>query len=223
MEHLPSVPARTTRNAVQTNTNNNKNQKNTTQSPKNNFVDTTFYSIHTNKVFLKAKHDFYHYKRQHLSFVEHDPQNFKCLQNIEIYLNTKFLLSLIADVESGHLARLIKSELDKGNKYPQAVWQSNLGGVHEEKAKRADGKAIFRYFTISPGSRFPFVITAYEGPGKTNPKTRIIEPDGKPEKVIRVPADREDFLAFIKAMKMNYLAFLSAESVKRMMFDVSNT
>lgn len=219
MSNLPTVPSRTNRSAVQTN---NKNQKNTNQSQKNNFVDTTFYSIHTNKAFLKAKYDFYLNKRQHLSFVEHDPQNFKCLQNIEIYLNTKYLLSLIADVESGYLARLMKVELDKGNKYPQAVWQSNLGGVHEEKARRADGKAIFRYFTISPGSRFPFVITAYEGPGKTNPKTRIIEPDGKAEKVIRVPADREDFLAFIKAMKMNYQAFLSADSVKRMMFDVSN-
>lgn len=222
MSSLPSKPSRTTRTQVQ------QPPKNTNTTSKNNnssnttFVDTTFYSIHTNKVFVKAKYDFYLNKRQHLSFVEHDPQSFSLKSNVEIYLNLKYMLSLIEDVESGHLFRLLQEELDKGNKYPAAVWKSNLGGVHEERANRADGKAIYRYFTISPGTRFPIVFTAYEGPGKTNPKTRIIEPDGKPEKVIRVPADREDFLALIRAMKMNYQAFLSAESVKKMMFDVSN-
>jgi hypothetical protein len=132
-----------------------------------------------------------------LSFVKYDKATNKSEGNIDIYLSTANALLLARDILSGKIYEMYKKNIEEvknSGKYPKPVWTSPFGGVNEEDAKkrnlRSDGKAISRYFQITPGTKFPFLFVAKQGAGHT--KDKLIVPDGKPEFQVAVPTTFDD-------------------------------
>ena len=84
----------------------------------------------------------------------------------------------------------------------------------EEKAKerklRTDGKAISRYFSIAPGSKFDFVFTAYQQAGKSADNGLIV-PEGNPEIIIRVGCNAPDIKNFALLLQSHINGYISAQ------------
>ena len=127
------------------------------------------------------------------------------MTNLQI-TNERKTLSAISVAEAGLLAKKITSgrmysaienERRKGQKYPDAVWKSPLGGMKEAYVKaqglRTDGKAISRRFTIAPGSKKYAVLTATQCAGYTDESGLIVPITDDPNKtIIRVALESWD-------------------------------
>lgn len=178
-------------------------------------IGKEYCEINTLTTFLKAKSCAFNIEKVRLDFVEFDKATNKLTSNIELYMGFGEALVLSQDILSGRISKLAVKEKAKGEKYPKAIWQSKLGGVNEENAKkrnlRTDGKAISRYFTIAPGSKAEFVITAEQKAGKSAPNGIITPCDGKPEKLIRVACSGDDLKSFALLTKAHIEGYISSQ------------
>lgn len=138
--------------------------------------------------------------------------------NIDIFMSFGDSLALANDILSGKICKLAqksrKDAAEKNLKYPADIYKSRLGGVAEEKAKerklRTDGKAISRYFSIAPGSKFDFVFTAYQQAGKSADNGLIV-PEGNPEIIIRVGCNAPDIKNFALLLQSHINGYISAQ------------
>ncbi len=180
-------------------------------------LDKEICEINTLTTFMKAKANAFGIEKLQLAFVDFDKHSKKLNANIDLYMSFGEALCLSQDILSGKIAKLAKAEKAKGEQYPKEVWQSSLGGVNEENAKkrnlRTDGKAISRYFTIAPGSKADFVITAIQQAGKSAPNG-IIVPEGKPETIIRVACNSDNLKSFALLSKIHIEGYISSQYVK---------
>ena len=96
-------------------------------------------------------------------------------QYIDCYIKADYFGALLMrDIANGSLYRKLMEEKAKGNKYPKEVWTSPYGG----NATANDGKPVSRYFTISPGTKFDVVMTAFSFPATQNDKGAFVPVKG---------------------------------------------
>lgn len=129
--------------------------------------------------------------------------------HITFYLPVLDAYALALDIMSDRMTRLHQKSMKEaeaaGSKYPKPV-KSYIGGTPAKKANRADGKALSRSFTISPGSKYPWVLCAECGPGEQEEGKIIVPAYGygkevaKPEMLVRVPMTQENFEVFAVAI-----------------------
>lgn len=176
-------------------------------------VDKVICELNTLTTFVKVKANTLNIDKVLFSFVQFDQRTKKLVASIDIYVSVSDALVLAEDILSGRIAKLAERERQKGEKYPKAVWCSPLGGVNEQKAKerklRSDGKAISRHFTLAPGSKQPFVLTAVQCAGQSEPNG-IIKPIGNPETTVRVALTPEALKALAVTMKTHITAYYAA-------------
>ena len=174
-------------------------------------TNKTIFEINGLNTFVKIKTNAFNINKLLLSFVNYDKKNNnnKLLKNIDIYMNIPDALLFANDILSGRIYKLAVAEKAKGAQYPNAVWQSALGGTPEKRANREDGKAISRYWNIKPGAKKPFVLTAYQSAGHTI-ETGIIVPEGKPEFSIMVPCTNDDLKKLALMIQYEIQGFITA-------------
>ena len=183
---------------------------------KTKYLNNEFYELNGLDTFVKLKANSFGIGKVLFAFVKFDKITKKKICDMDVYMDMEDALLLANDILSGKLAKEAEIERAKGAQYPGAIWKSPMGGVTEEKAKqrglRTDGKAISRMFTISPGSRQPFVFTAEQKPGATDAKGLIVpEPGARPEVQIRVASSVEDLKKFALAIQSNINAYRAAQ------------
>lgn len=144
-----------------------------------------------------------------MNFIEYDinqEKNNRIKQRVEIYLDRADALVLANDILSGKmkiLADKAKEEAKaKGLKYVPAIY-TNMGGtsakaLEKRNQKREDGMSLSRQFKIAPGEKMPWILTAESGAGEENEKGLIVPKynPAKPENVVRVPLDDNNFKKF---------------------------
>lgn len=177
----------------------------------NSTWNDTIYAFYGSTSFCKIKNTALQIGKVLFSFVTTDKDG-KAIKDksVDIYLEIPNALVLARDIIQGNVAKRREVEKAKGEQYPKAIWQSTLGGKHEEAAGRSDGKAISRYFEITPASKGIYCFAAKSGPGKTN-ENGLIVPDGKPDVTIYVPVPSEaEMQNFAEAMMAELYAFKTA-------------
>lgn len=185
------------------------NYKNTIQA-----LDKVFYEINGKNTFCKVKSNAFNIEKVQFAFVEFNTTTKKSNYSIDLYLSFDKALLFSNDILSGRIPKLAKSEKAKGDKYPKSVWQSPLGGTSEAEAKRrnlrSDGKAISRFFTLSPGSSQPYILTAVQQAGETL-GNGLIKPIGQAEKAIRVPLDIDTLKSLALLIRTHINSYISAQ------------
>lgn len=187
----------------------------------NTTIDKEFAELNTTSTFVKAKANAFGIEKLQMSFVSFDSNN-KLKNNIDIYMSFGDSLLFAQDVLSGRICKQAQLSRDNakksGQKFPSEVYKSKLGGVAEAKAKerklRNDGKAISRYFTIAPGSKFDFVFTAYQQAGHSADNGLIV-PEGQPEVIIRVGCNSADLKSFALLIKSHINGYISSQYATR--------
>ena len=184
-------------------------------SVENNRIRSLCAEINGRDTFVKIKGDYFSIGKVRLSFVQFDKANNNSrVADIDVCMSFSEWAALSHDIAFGRIFKLAEQEKAKGEKYPKAVYESPLGGINEVNCKkrnlRTDGKAISRRFSIAPGSRQPFVITAEQRPGKTDEKGLIVPEGGRPEVSIRVPCTREILLGAVEMVDRHISAYLSS-------------
>lgn len=178
------------------------------------YIEKEIYQISDNHSFVKAKANAFGIEKLQLSFVEFDTNN-KSKGNIDIFLSFGEALALSNDIISGKLYKLMQQEKAKGEKYPDASYNSPLGGINEQKCKernlRTDGKAISRTFSIGAGSKADVIFTAMQRPGSSAQNGLIVPDKVNPEVVIRVPCSFKMLKEFALMINANIQAFLSSQ------------
>lgn len=179
------------------------------------FIDNEFFELNSKDTFVKLKANAFGINKVQFSFVKFDVNTKKLTSSMDAYLDMEDALLFANDILSGKIAKLAEIEKTKGAKYPGKVWESSMGGVHEQKAAqrgRIDGKAISRMFTLSPGMSQPFIFTAEQRPGTTNDRGLIVpEYSAKPEVQIRVPATAESIKKMALAIQSHITAYRAAQ------------
>lgn len=186
------------------------------EQTKQKYLNNEFFELNGLDTFVKLKANAFGIGKVQFAFVKFDKTTTKLMSSMDVYLDMDDALVLANDILSGRIGALAEAEKAKGAQYPGAIWKSSMGGVTEEKAKnrglRTDGKAISRMFTLSPGSRQPFVFTAEQRPGNTDAKGLIVpEYSSKPEIQIRVASSVEDLKKMAVAIQSNINAYRAAQ------------
>lgn len=186
------------------------------EKEKTKYLNNEFFELNGADTFVKLKANSFGIGKVQFAFVKFDKVTTKLISSMDVYMDMEEALLLAQDILSGKIAKLAEVEKAKGAQYPGAIWKSPMGGVTEEKAKnrglRTDGKAISRMFTLSPGSRQPFVFTAEQRPGNTDAKGLIVpEYGGKPEVQIRVASSAEELKKMALAIQSNIIAYRAAQ------------
>lgn len=185
-------------------------------SVENNRIGSLCAEINARDTFIKIKGDYFNIGKVRLSFVQFDKEkNNTRVADIDVCMNFSEWAALSHDIIFGRIFKLAEQERAKGEKYPKAVYESPLGGINEancmKRKLRADGKAISRRFSIAPGSRQPFVITAEQRPGKSDDRGLIVPEGGRPEVAIRVPCTREALIGSVEIVNRHIEAFLCSK------------
>ena len=95
------------------------------------------------------------------------------------------------------LARQAQEAKEKGGyKYCREIY-NDMGGISAFNLKargkeRVDGKSLSRQFKITPGDKVPWILSGEVGAGEES-DTGLIVPKGKPEGVVRVALNNDDF------------------------------
>lgn len=157
-------------------------------------------------VFLEVMLDGLTYNKVAINFVSYNKSGAvgsRLKQSIKIYIPVTEAWALSQKIMNGQMNRKAKQSIDAAaaanSKYPKAIY-SRLGGINANRANRPDGKALSRLFTIAPGSKFPWILTAESGPGVPGPNGLLIVPDygygksvAKAEQLVRVPLSQASF------------------------------
>lgn len=156
------------------------------------------YEVYGTKSFLKIKKDSFGIGKVHFVFVNMD-ENKKELECIDCFLSMGLAGAFAMDILLGGIEKKAEDERKKAEKYPNAVWNSPLGGVSEDKAAarnmRKDGKAVSRCFSFGPGSTTKYIFTAVQRPGHTDKRGLIVpETGGRAEATVRVPVMDDETL-----------------------------
>lgn len=171
-----------------------------------------FFQIQGLKSFCKAKNDWIRFERIHLSFVQHTGKP-KCEQTGSIEGALKLhgadgALHLANMILSGELAKkAAQSKAQANGSYPQAVFVS-LGGTPAARSKT--GSAVFRQFSVSPGSKSDYVFTMSQCDGEETQTGGISPKKGAQRTNIFVPLSSGDLRDFAQSVIAEYTAYRTA-------------
>lgn len=122
--------------------------------------------------------------------------------SIHIYLDVFDAERLSSDILSGRICKLAENSAKEakasGTQYPGAVF-TQIGGTPAKN--NPDGVTICRKFTISPGTKFPFLLEAGVYPGEETPDG-LIKPAGKPTSIVRLPLTADRLKDFAHALDL---------------------
>jgi hypothetical protein len=135
------------------------------------------------------------------------------LAYINCYMDLPKALVMANDILSGRFAKMAKpGEITK-------VFAVQ-GGQSAARAKRADGKPLYREFSLSKGQKW--IAGAILGPGKENPTTHGIVADGKPEQEVKVGILDDDIKAMALMIKAEYEAYRTAQWMRSLQVPASD-
>ena len=131
----------------------------------------------------------------------------RCTANIQIYMDVLEALRLSRDIMSGRMAALAKVEKEAAKKdkrkYCNAVFKHQGGTVKDA--------VIAREFTITPGEKLPWVLTAKKGPGHQTQQGLIVMDQAA--EVVRVPMSTEKFKEFALSLESCHLIWVQSRFV----------
>ena len=186
-------------------------------------LDKVIYEINGKDTFVKVKNNSFEIEKTIFSYVKYDSATHKAISSGNFYLDFASCVSLFREIDKGILQRDVKMELERckkeNQKYPKAIRQFQ-GGIPEEKAGRADKKALARVMSIEPGTsnpqNYPYVLKYQEGAGKTNPENKLITPlwwsdkNIKPDMQIFVPCSESDMVKMGLLLYSHMNAFIAS-------------
>ena len=134
-------------------------------------------------------------------------------------------VALAERILSGDFAAMVQNAKTSGkfngmNVTTYTSFFTDMGGISEEKVAKKfedyqkqypfvkEGQAISRQFKIQTGSKYPWVLRAEYGPGKSS-DTGLIVPQGNAPVYINLPVDADSFYKMAVAIKYSYQAYLN--------------
>jgi hypothetical protein len=159
------------------------------------------------------------------NFVEYDEKTNKQTKKLDIYMDALQAVSLAERILSGDFAAMVNAAKTSGKFNGMTVstytsFFTDMGGISEEKVAKKledyqsqypfvkEGQAISRQFKIQTGSKYPWVLRAEYGPGKSS-ETGLIVPQGNAPVYINLPVDADSFYKMAVAIKYSYQAYLN--------------
>jgi hypothetical protein len=158
------------------------------------------------------------------NFVEYDEQTNKQTKKLDIYMDALQAVALAERILNGEFARMV-ADAKAAKKFNGMMvtnytsFFTDMGGISEEKVEKKfedyqkqypflqKGQAISRQFKIQTGSKYPWVLRAEYGPGKSS-DTGLIVPQGSAPLFINLPVDADSFYKMAVAIKYSYQAYL---------------
>lgn len=125
---------------------------------------------------------------------------------LTLYIDLPKALVMANDILSGKYA----STAQKSGQSFTKVFE-DMGGQPAERAKRADGKPLYRAFSIQKGEKW--IFRGVSGPGKIT-KTGGFAPDGESEVVVSVGMDSETLKAVALMIQAEYQAYRTVQMSK---------
>lgn len=189
---------------------------------KKSSAENNIHEIFARNTFLKVKPAF-EIGKVLFSFVEFTEVNreVKLTKSVDCYLSVADAALLARKITSFRMYKMIEAERQKGEQYPKEVWNSPLGGVKEEDAKkrglREDGMAVSRTFNIAPGAekyKQYAVLTARSQAGKSDENGLIVPVQDKNATVIRVAMANHDEVEKLGIMLEAAIHVYMAEHIK---------
>ena len=158
------------------------------------------------------------------NFVEYDETTNKQTKKLDIYMDALQAVALAERILNGEFARMVDNAkaTKKFNGMMVNAYTSfftDMGGISEEKVAKKfedyqkqypflqEGQAISRQFKIQSGTKYPWVLRAEYGPGKSS-DTGLIVPQGNAPVYINLPVDADSFYKMAVAIKYSYQAYL---------------
>ena len=159
------------------------------------------------------------------NFVEYDEKTNKQTKKLDIYMDVLQAVALAERILSGDFAATVNAAKAAGkfngmNVTTYTSFFTDMGGISEEKVAKKleeyqkqypfvkEGQAISRQFKIQTGSKYPWVLRAEYGPGKSS-DTGLIVPQGNAPVYINLPVDADSFYKMAVAIKYSYQAYLN--------------
>ena len=159
------------------------------------------------------------------NFVEYDEKTNKQTKKLDIYMDALQAVALAERILSGDFATMVQNAKTSGkfngmNVTTYTSFFTDMGGISEEKVAKKledyqkqypfvkEGQAISRQFKIQTGSKYPWVLRAEYGPGKSS-DTGLIVPQGNAPVYINLPVDADSFYKMAVAIKYSYQAYLN--------------
>ena len=159
------------------------------------------------------------------NFVEYDEKTNKQTKKLDIYMDALQAVALAERILSGDFAATVNAAKAAGkfngmNVTTYTSFFTDMGGISEEKVAKKleeyqkqypfvkEGQAISRQFKIQTGSKYPWVLRAEYGPGKSS-DTGLIVPQGNAPVYINLPVDADSFYKMAVAIKYSYQAYLN--------------
>lgn len=159
------------------------------------------------------------------NFVEYDEKTNKQTKKLDIYMDALQAVALAERILSGDFAAMVNAAKTSGkfngmNVTTYTSFFTDMGGISEEKVAKKfedyqaqysflkEGQAISRQFKIQTGSKYPWVLRAEYGPGKSS-DTGLIVPQGNAPVYINLPVDADSFYKMAVAIKYSYQAYLN--------------
>lgn len=159
------------------------------------------------------------------NFVEYDEKTNKQTKKLDIYMDALQAVALAERILSGDFAASVNAAKTSGkfngmNVTTYTSFFTDMGGISEEKVAKKleeyqkqypfvkEGQAISRQFKIQTGSKYPWVLRAEYGPGKSS-ETGLIVPQGNAPVYINLPVDADSFYKMAVAIKYSYQAYLN--------------
>lgn len=132
--------------------------------------------------------------------------NNKQIASLTLYIDLPKALVMANDILSGRYANIAQ----KSNESISTVFK-DMGGQPAEKAKREDGKPLYRELSLQKGEKW--IFRGVSGPGKVT-NTGGFAPDGKSEINVSVGMDSETLKAVALMIQTEYQAYRTVQISK---------
>lgn len=189
-------------------------------------ISKQLYRADARNAFVEFMGDAFEIGKLKINFIDYNANNAvgsRINNTISCYMDINEARTFCRRILSGYYNRRIAAEKEakKNNPsyYYKPVFQS-LGGVNAEtlairNQRRTDGKSLSRSITIevSTADKYAFTLIGSSGAGNVS-QTGLIVPDGKPEKVIRIPMTEETATELALCLKDHISGYIAAQYLK---------
>lgn len=186
---------------------------------------TQIYRVDGKNSFMEVLNVAFPIGKVQFNFVEYDEKTNKQTKKLDIYMDVLQAVALAERILSGDFSNTVSAAKSSGkfngmNVTNYTSFFTDMGGISEEKVEKRleeyqklypfvqPGMAISRQFKIQTGQKYPWVLRAEYGPGKSS-DTGLIVPQGNAPVYINLPVDADSFYKMAVAIKYSYQAYLN--------------
>jgi hypothetical protein len=190
-----------------------------------NSYSTQIFRVDGKNSFMEVLNVAFPIKKVQFNFVEYDPETNKQTKKLDIYMDVLQAVALSERILSGDFANMVDKAKATGkfngaNCTSYTSFFTDMGGISEENVEKKfdefkerypfiqKGQAISRQLKIQTGTKYPWVLRAEYGPGKSS-DTGLIVPQGTAPMFINLPIDADSFYKMAAAIKYSYQAYLN--------------